>query len=32
MAIVLNPQQDTLDVQALQIKAYHENGGVRLGP
>jgi len=27
-----NLQRDTLDVQELQIKAYRENGGVRLGP
>jgi SAM-dependent methyltransferase len=27
-----SPQQNTLDVQALQIKNYKKNGGVRLGP
>jgi 2-polyprenyl-3-methyl-5-hydroxy-6-metoxy-1,4-benzoquinol methylase len=32
MATISNPQQDTLDVQAHQVKAYNENGGVRLGP
>jgi hypothetical protein len=28
----VSPQQNTLDVQALQIKNYKKNGGVRLGP